>query len=189
MEISYTPWGLTGHCTEATDAYNASICPPMLDLSNDEGNLEYGRMAKALLTHLVARYGVAEIRKWRFEFFNEPNGMAPWAVRDPVRRCWGSFCFNTSLWPALYGNVTQAVKSVDPQIRVGGPASSDGWGRIPPYDEYEKTFGDGMYWGTWAGDLINWGAENGVAVDFSSSHFYPRKVGDVKSMVENIQKL
>ena len=75
VEISYTPWGLTGHCTQETDAYNASICPPVLDGSNDRGNLEYGNMVKAMLSHLVERYGVDEIRKWQFEFYNEPNGM------------------------------------------------------------------------------------------------------------------
>lgn len=74
VEISYCPWGLAGSCKTATDAYNASICPPSLNGSFAEGNREYAAMVAAFVAHLIERYGKSEVEQWKFEFWNEPNG-------------------------------------------------------------------------------------------------------------------
>ena len=86
--------------------------------------------------------------------------------------------------PALYTSVSEAVKGVDPNIVIGGPASSDGWDRLPPI----SAWGEGPIWGTWAGDLIELSAAKNVPLDFVSSHFYPESVGDVAQMATKIER-
>lgn len=193
VEISYCPWGLNGDsCHASTDAYNASICAPSLNGSYGLGNAEYASMMSAFIRHLIGRYGAEEVESWQFEFWNEPNGMTPFS-HGHKRECWGSYCFNTSLWPALYTEVATAIKAVDPRVTIGGPASSDGWSRIPPISKW----GSGQLWGTWAGDLValstartNAGANEAKAVplDFVSSHFYPVQIGSVDEMASSIGK-
>ena len=46
---------------------------------------------------MLQRYGKAEVQQWQFEFWNEPNGMTPFS-KNKKRQCWGSYCFNNSLW-------------------------------------------------------------------------------------------
>lgn len=90
--------------------------------------------------HLVERYGIGEVRQWYFEVWNEPN--------------LGGFWTGTKedYWK-LYDASARAVRRVDPQLRVGGPATSKA---------------------NWVTDFIDHCAANDVPVDFVSTHLYPQ---------------
>ena len=64
-----------------------------------------------LVGHWVDRYGIAEVRQWFFEVWNEPNLLEFWTgTQDDYFK--------------LYGHTAQAIKSVDASLRVEGPATA-----------------------------------------------------------------
>jgi xylan 1,4-beta-xylosidase len=67
VELSYCPKLLKGNCSLATDVYKGWICAPQLNGSYAAGNVEYARMVTDTVKHLVLRYGLEEVRSWRFE--------------------------------------------------------------------------------------------------------------------------
>ncbi len=62
--------------------------------------------------HLIHRYGIAEVSKWYFEVWNEPN-LDFWAG-DPKQ----------ATYFQLYDHTARALKQVSPLLRVGGPATA-----------------------------------------------------------------
>lgn len=67
------------------------------------------------VTFLVDRYGLAEVRRWPFEVWNEPNLAPFWAGSQ-------ADYFN------LYKSTATAIKAVDSTLKVGGPATARvGW--------------------------------------------------------------
>lgn len=80
-------------------------CPPK----------DYGKwydLIEALVRHCVDRYGLAEIRTWYWELWNEPDLGYYW--KGTVEE------FNT-----LYDYTAAAVKSACPEARVGGPGTTN----------------------------------------------------------------
>lgn len=78
-----------------------------------------------LTEHLEERYGVAEVRSWFFEVWNEPN----------LR-----FFFDGTMkdYFHLYEITARAIKSVDEALKVGGPATSNNmW--IPEFRNFCET--------------------------------------------------
>lgn len=66
------------------------------------------------VAHAIGRYGVAAVREWYFEVWNEPNlknGFWEGGLEEYLE-----------LWRTTY----RAIKSVDPALRVGGPSSARG---------------------------------------------------------------
>ena len=74
--------------------------------------VRWGELIDRITRHWVARYGIGEVKHWYFEVWNEPN-------LDPFFRGTKSQYFE------LYRTTARAVKSVDPSLRVGGPATSN----------------------------------------------------------------
>jgi len=72
-----------------------------------------------LTKHLIERYGEAEVRRWWFETWNEPNGPAYWkASRDEFYK--------------LHDYAIAGVRRALPSARVGGPHTA---GHGGPYME------------------------------------------------------
>jgi xylan 1,4-beta-xylosidase len=69
-------------------------------------------MIEAFAAHLVARYGIEEVSKWKFEVWNEPN-LDFWDGRPKQASYW-----------QLYDHTARALKSVSPRLQVGGPATA-----------------------------------------------------------------
>ena len=67
--------------------------------------------------HVVERYGIEEVRQWYFEVWNEPN------LNFGQKA--GFFEGTRSDYFQLYKASVEAIKSVDSQLRVGGPATSN----------------------------------------------------------------
>ncbi len=71
------------------------------------------KLIEDFVIHLQERYGAAEVEQWYFEIFNEPDQHRFW-VEQPETLM------------ALYDYMEAAVHSVNPRIKVGGPAVKQG---------------------------------------------------------------
>ncbi|TDC33754.1 xylan 1,4-beta-xylosidase [Micromonospora sp. KC213] len=86
---------------------------------------EWADLVRGTVAHLVDRYGLAEVRGWPIEVWNEPNLTAFWADAD------------RDAYHRLYEVSAHAVKEVDATLQVGGPAISPGadeW--LVPFAEF-----------------------------------------------------
>ncbi len=82
-------------------------------------------MIHALASHLVERYGLAEVATWKFEVWNEPN-----------LDFWGGNP-RQSTYFELYDHTAHALKAVSPRLQVGGPATAQAaW--VTPFLEHVK---------------------------------------------------
>ncbi|GAB2868492.1 cellulase family glycosylhydrolase [Streptomyces deserti] len=75
---------------------------------------EWAGLVRAVLVHLVDRYGLGEVREWPIEVWNEPNLPDFWQGADE------------EAYHRLYEVTAHAVKEVDAGLQVGGPAISPG---------------------------------------------------------------
>ncbi|MFD4603798.1 beta-xylosidase [Streptomyces sp. NPDC058464] len=132
---------------------------------------EWADLIRALTEHWIARYGIDEVRAWYFEVWNEPN-LGPF------------FRGSRSEYFELYAVTARTLKEVDPELRVGGPATSNFVpdGRFA--GEHEDTSQhavvaqaedlDALDWRpVWVAEFLAYCHENAVPVDFVSCHPYP----------------
>ena len=140
VELTFLPkWMASNDSTVFTA--NCAACPP-----NDYD--DWHRMVNTTVKALVARYGLDEVRSWHFE---------PWNEADII------FWEGTQAeYFELYRRSVDAVKSVDGQLRIGGPATSN---FIPD--------ADGCYRPVWIEDFMAFCDANSLPVDFISTHPYP----------------
>lgn len=113
--------------------------------SNVTPPADYGRwqdLVRELVRTLVRRYGLARVRSWPFEIWNEPD-----------TGFWMPTTDRQQAYFELYRKTADAVKSIDPDIPVGGPAT------CPESPE-------------WVRDLVDHCARKGVPIDFASTHLY-----------------
>jgi xylan 1,4-beta-xylosidase len=69
-------------------------------------------MITVFTQHLVDRYGIDEVSRWRFEVWNEPN-LDFWAGQP-----------RQSTYFELYDHTVFAIKKVSPRLQVGGPSTA-----------------------------------------------------------------
>lgn len=69
-----------------------------------------------MVGHLVERYGKEEVESWYFEVWNEPDFRTPWI--------YGFWTGSDQDYFRLYDFAAEAVKAVDPKLRVGGPVAA-----------------------------------------------------------------
>jgi xylan 1,4-beta-xylosidase len=100
---------------------------------------KWGNLIKNLTQHFTERYGAGEVKKWYFEVWNEPN-LTPWFWTGTQEEY-----FN------LYKYAAKAVKSINSEYRVGGPATAGA---------------------AWEAELIAFCVNNEIPVDFISTHAY-----------------
>jgi xylan 1,4-beta-xylosidase len=93
----------------------------------------------AYIRHIEAQYGKDEVRTWFFEVWNEPNLSGFWEGGDQ------------KAYFDLYDLTSKTIKSVDPALRVGGPATA-GAAWVPEFLAHVK--------------------QSGAAVDFVTTHTY-----------------
>ena len=129
---------------------------------------KWADLVQAFVRHCIDRYGIDEVRQWYFEVWNEPN-------------LYQSFFRGGSQdkYFELYKITAQTIKSVDPQLRVGGPATSnfnmDG-DAIKKAQATGKPFDPlSIPWRpVWIEDFIRYCHDNNLPVDFVSTHPYPQ---------------
>jgi xylan 1,4-beta-xylosidase len=108
VELSFMPHDLASAPDRTVFDYRGIISPPR-DWDR------WSALIRDLVTHLVDRFGLDEIRRWPFEVWNEPNLQVFWtgSQADYFR---------------LYDETVRAVRSVDDRLLVGGPATAAaGW--------------------------------------------------------------
>jgi xylan 1,4-beta-xylosidase len=69
-------------------------------------------LVDAFVRHLIERHGAAEVRKWPFEVWNEPNLDGFWEHADQ------------KAYFDLYAATARTIKRIDPALRVGGPSTA-----------------------------------------------------------------
>jgi xylan 1,4-beta-xylosidase len=88
-------------------------------------------LVDAFIRHIEGRYGKAEVRTWYFEVWNEPNLSGFWEGGDQ------------KAYFELYDLTARAIKSIDPVLRVGGPATA-GAAWVPEFLAHVKQSGAGV---------------------------------------------
>jgi xylan 1,4-beta-xylosidase len=131
IELSFMPHDLAANPDTTVFDYRGIISPP-----RDPDR--WAALVVDLVEHLRERFGAETVRRWPFEVWNEPNLKVFWSADEAA-------------YFDLYDITARAVKSVDPSIQVGGPATA--------------AVG-------WVDDLLAHAAETGVPVDFISTHTY-----------------
>jgi xylan 1,4-beta-xylosidase len=116
--------------------WRANVTPPK-DLQ------KWHDLVAALVEHWTDRYGAEELKRWYFEVWNEPNHPAFSSPHEEGTRAETYF--------ALYGQTARAVKKINPEYRVGGPATAG-----PEY----------------IAELIDYAVGHDVPIDFISFHIY-----------------
>jgi xylan 1,4-beta-xylosidase len=131
---------------------------------------DYGKWADlvhATVEHWVARYGIAEVRTWYFEVWNEPNLTKPF------------FRGTQQQYFDLYKTTVQTIKKIDPALRVGGPATSNfhmDQQALAQAQASGKPFDpNSVPWvPIWIADFMQYCKTNDLPVDFISTHPYPQ---------------
>ncbi len=103
VELSFMPEALASGSTTVF-RYRANVTPP-------RDGRQWATLMGTLVGHWVSRYGVGEVRDWFFEVWNEPNLKAFWTGTQQE-------------YFDLYRHTVDAIKAVDAQLRVGGPATA-----------------------------------------------------------------
>ncbi len=103
IELTFTPRDLaTGGKTAFH--YRANVTPP-------KDYKQWAALIKKLARHWIDRYGMAEVRSWFFEVWNEPNlDVFGSASQDDYFK--------------LYRVTAEALKDVDASLQVGGPVTA-----------------------------------------------------------------
>ena len=106
VELSFMPTQLAHDPKQLFSFwYKPNISPP-------RSYAAWDALITAFARHLVARYGIAEVSRWYFEVWNEPNiGFWGGKPRQPT-------------YFELYDHTARALKAVDPRLRVGGPSTA-----------------------------------------------------------------
>jgi xylan 1,4-beta-xylosidase len=131
VELSFMPEALASGDTTVFN-YKANVTPP-------RDYEEWAALVRRLVSHWVDRYGVGEVREWFFEVWNEPN----------LKQFWTGTQTDYFL---LYRYTAEAIKEVDAQLRVGGPATAKN---------------------EWVAEFLQFCETNGVSADFVTTHHYP----------------
>ncbi len=100
---------------------------------------KWADLIKNLVQHFTERYGEDEVKTWYFEVWNEPN-LSP-----------GFWSGTKDDYFKLYEYTAKAVKSVNPDYRVGGPATAGA---------------------AWVPETLTFCEKNNIPLDFISTHSY-----------------
>lgn len=167
VELGFMPRELATE-TETLFWWKAHCSPPK-DMAR------WTWLVTGTVEHWIERYGLDEVRQWRFEVWNEPN-LVPY------------FWTGTrTQYFELYEATAKAIKAVDGELKVGGPSTSV----FVPDDRYKGEWEDrsvehaaaeaddvdALDWRpVWIEEFIDWCARRDVPLDFLSTHLYPTDV-------------
>lgn len=131
VELSFMPSALAKGKKKGL-RYAPNICMP-------RSLNEWSDYIRRLISFLIARYGKEEVESWYFEVWNEPDLSCFLAGTQKDYFC-------------LYEATARAIKSVDENIRVGGPSTSAC---------------------RWLPEFLGFCKTNDVPCDFVTTHHYP----------------
>lgn len=131
IEMSFMPPALAAEPIEPLSRKNC-VTPP-------KDYRQWGQFIHDFAEHLAVHFGREEVRTWYFELWNEANLGAFWkGTQEEFFR--------------LYAETARAIKDVDQEFRVGGPASARA---------------------EWVQDFVDYCEKHDLPCDFVSTHIYP----------------
>ncbi len=136
VELGFMPNALASG-SETIFWWRGNVTPP-------KDYQKWEELIRQLTLHFTERYGVDEVKTWYFEVWNEPN-LTPWF--------WSS---TQEEYFKLYQYTAKAIKSVNNDYKVGGPATAGA---------------------AWVPEMIEFCSKNNVPIDFVSTHSYGVKQG------------
>lgn len=136
VELGFMPSKLA-RSKETVFWWKGHISPPA-DMS------KWKALVREFVRHCLNRYGAEEVAQWYFEVWNEP---------DLSGVCWAG---TKEEYFNFYESTAREIKSVLPELKVGGPA-----------------LGYGSLWNdTWAEEFMDYCKSGNVPLDFFSFHVY-----------------
>jgi len=135
VELGFMPSALASG-SKTIFWWRGNVTPPK-DYSKWEG------LIRNMVLHFTERYGSDEIKTWYFEVWNEPNLSGFWSGTQEE-------------YFKLYEHSVRAIKSVNKEYRVGGPATAGA---------------------AWVPEMIDFCRRNALPLDFISTHSYGVKQG------------
>ncbi|WP_320052717.1 glycoside hydrolase [uncultured Acetobacteroides sp.] len=135
VELGFMPSALASG-SQTIFWWRGNVTPPK-DYNKWEG------LIRNMTEHFTERYGADEVKTWYFEVWNEPNLNGFWAGTQEE-------------YFKLYAYTAKAVKSVNREYRVGGPATAGA---------------------AWVPETISYCSKNAQPLDFISTHSYGVKQG------------
>ena len=136
VELGFMPSALASG-TQTIFWWRGNVTPP-------KDYNKWADLIKNLVIHWTERYGADEVKTWYFEVWNEPN-LSP-----------GFWSGTQEEYFKLYEYTVKAIKSVNRDYRVGGPATAGA---------------------AWVPETIDFCKRNGLPLDFISTHSYGVKQG------------
>lgn len=136
VELGFMPSALASG-NQTVFWWKGNITPPK-DYSKWE------ELIRNVTNHFTERYGAEEVKTWYFEVWNEPN------LKD------GFWTGTMDDYFKLYAYSARAIKSVNKDYKVGGPATAGA---------------------AWVTEMIEFCSKNSVPIDFVSTHTYGVKQG------------
>ena len=131
VELGFMPSALASG-KETIFWWKGNVTPP-------KDYKKWGDLIRNLTQHFTERYGAEEVKTWYFEVWNEPN-LTP-----------GFWTGTQAEYFKLYDYSTRAIKSVNPDYKVGGPGTAGA---------------------AWESEMIDFCEKNKVPIDFISTHSY-----------------
>lgn len=113
------------------------------------------------IKHCINRYGLTEVETWYFEVWNEPELEFVFWVGGKEK------------YFEFYKETVLTIKSISPNLKVGGPAISH----------------QSSYDSTWIEDFIDYCIDNNLPLDFLSIHIYPESYASDSKVQELFSKL
>ena len=135
VELGFMPSALASG-TKTIFWWRGNVTPP-------KDYNKWGDLIRNLTAHFTERYGAEEVKTWYFEVWNEPNLNGFWAGTQEE-------------YFKLYQYSVNAIKSVNPLYKVGGPATAGA---------------------AWVPEMISFCSKNNLPIDFISTHSYGVKQG------------
>lgn len=143
LELNIRPYLELGFMPKAMASGDSTVFYWKGQVTPPKDYEEWAKLVKATLTHLMERYGRDEVITWPIEVWNEPN-IGFWAG-------------TMEEYFKLYEYSARAIKEVDPDFKVGGPAIC------------------GIDTENWLHSFFRFCQENNVPVDMVTRHCYMAK--------------
>lgn len=138
VEIGFMP-KLLASDTQTIFAWEGNVTPP-------KDYKKWRELIQAVVSHFIERYGEEEVLTWPFEIWNEPNLENFWKDAD------------RPAYLKLYKETVTAIKEVNSNILVGGPA-------ICATSDTDE----------WLVDFLQFCKDEALPVDFVTRHAYTSK--------------
>lgn len=135
VELGFMPSALASG-TQTIFWWKGNVTPP-------KDYDKWGELVRNLCLHFTERYGAEEVKTWYFEVWNEPNLNGFWSGTQEE-------------YFKLYQYSVKAIKSVNKDYKVGGPATAGA---------------------AWESEMIEFCNKNQLPIDFVSTHSYGVKQG------------